>query len=143
MRGNTAYHNNQDNLNTGTWRGEISNSQSSDNVFVNNIAIADPSVNPNNTAYDNTSYGGYSNDVVFKNNLSFNGTDGQASVRTDGNNAMPSAADGNLLGVDPGLVNPPVDFRLASDSPAIDAGTSAYGLATLGLFSAVRITSTS
>ncbi|WPY95375.1 DUF4082 domain-containing protein [Limimaricola variabilis] len=139
VRGNTAYHNNQDNLNTGTWRGEISNSQSSDNVFVNNIAIADPSVNPNNTAYDNTSYGGYSNDVVFKNNLSFNGTEGQASVRTDGNNAMPSAADGNLLGVDPGLVNPPVDFRLANDSPAIDAGTSAYGLATLDLDDTARV----
>ena len=43
VRNNTAWHNNQDLLNTGTWRGELSNAQSSNNTWVNNIAVADPS----------------------------------------------------------------------------------------------------
>jgi len=134
VRNNTAYHNNQDTANTGTWRGEISNSQSSNNTFVNNIAVADPKVNPNNTAIANTSDGGYTNkNVVWADNITFNGASGQASVKTDGGNAMPSAANGNMLGVDPKFVQPGVDFHLQSSSPAIDSGTSAYGLGTTDL----------
>lgn len=134
VRGNTAYHNNQDLQNTGTWRGEISNAQSSDNTYVNNIAVADPSVNSDNTALDNTSYGGYSNDnVVWENNLTYDGT-GQASVRTDGGNAMPTEADGNLLGVAPQFVDASGgDFSLTEGSPAIDAGTNGFGLANVDL----------
>jgi hypothetical protein len=62
-----------------------------------------------------------------------NGTSGQASVKTDGGNAMPSAANGNMLGVDPKFVQPGVDFHLQSGSPAVDAGASAYGLGTTDL----------
>ncbi|MGO6690549.1 right-handed parallel beta-helix repeat-containing protein, partial [Rhizobium leguminosarum] len=43
VKNNTAYHNNQDPQNSGTWRGELSNSASSNNTWVNNIAVADPS----------------------------------------------------------------------------------------------------
>ncbi|MGO7536933.1 right-handed parallel beta-helix repeat-containing protein, partial [Rhizobium leguminosarum] len=43
VKNNTAYHNNQDPANSGTWRGELSNSASSNNTWVNNIAVADPS----------------------------------------------------------------------------------------------------
>ncbi|WP_037370997.1 cadherin-like domain-containing protein [Salipiger mucosus] len=140
VRGNTAYHNNQDLQNTGTWRGEISNSQSSNNTFVNNIAVVDPSVHPENTAIDNNSYGGYTNDnVVWANNLTYTGTAGEASVKTDGGNAMPSAADGNLLGVDPGFIDPGNDFRLSSGSVAIDAGTDDYGLASVDLEGTARV----
>jgi Ca2+-binding RTX toxin-like protein len=130
VRNNTAWHNNQDPLNTGTWRGELSNSQSSNNTWVNNIAVADPSVNRNNTAIDNTSYGTYKNaNVVWDNNITFNGTAGQASVRTDGGNPMPTAANGNKLGVDPGFVDAANgNFNLRAGSPAIDAGTSKHGL---------------
>ena len=134
VRGNTAYHNNLDPRNDGTWRGELSNSQSSGNTWVNNIAVADPSRNPDNRAIDDTSYGGYSNDdVVWKNNLTFDGTAGRASVRTDGDNAGPRPADGNLLGVDPRFVKPGSDFDLRADSPAIDAGTRAFGHASRDL----------
>jgi parallel beta-helix repeat protein len=144
VRGNTAWHNNQDNQNTGTWRGEISNSQSSDNTFVNNIAVADPSANRNNTAIDNTSYGGYTNDdVVWANNLTYSGTNGAASVRTDGGNKGLSAADGNKLGVAPGFVNAANgDFQLTKGSAAIDAGSSAFGLAQHDLDGAVRVKGT-
>ena len=129
VRNNTAFHNNNDDLNVGTWRGEISNSQSSNNTFINNIAVADPDINSGNTAIDSTSYGGYTNDnVVWISNLTFNGQAGSASIRTDGNNPSPSTADGNLLGVDPGFVNAPNDFRLSDNSVAIDAGSNDYGL---------------
>ena len=43
---------------------------------------------------------------------------------------MPTAANGNRLGVDPKFVNAAADnFNLQSGSPAINAGTNAYGLA--------------
>ena len=135
VRNNTAWHNNQDLLNSGTWRGELSNAQSSNNTWTNNIAVADPSVQKNNTAIDNTSYGGYLNqNVVWENNLTYNGAAGQASVRTDGGNAMPSAANGNKLGVDPLFVNPAGDdFHLRPGSPAINAGTDRYGVGSVDI----------
>ncbi len=130
VRNNTAWHNNQDSLNPGTWRGELSNSASSNNTWVNNIAVADPTINRNNTAIDNTSSGGYVNkNVVWSNNLTFNETAGQSSVRTDGGNAAPNAANGNKLGVNPLFVDAPGgDFHIRAGSPAIDAGTNRYGL---------------
>ena len=141
---NTAYHNNQDSLNTGTWRGELSNSQSSNNTWVNNIAVSDPSINKNNTAIDNTSTGGYTNkNVIWSNNVTFNGASGQASLRLDGGNAAPSAANGNKLGVDPLFVNPANgDFHVKAGSPAIDAGTGAYGLGSTDVSGAPRVVGT-
>ena len=141
---NTAYHNNQDPLNTGTWRGELSNSASSNNTWVNNIAVADPSVNKNNTAIDNTSTNGYVNsNVVWANNTTYNGTAGQASVKTDGGNAMPSTANGNQLGVDPKFVNAANgDFHLSSGSTAIDHGTNKYGVGSVDLDGDHRVVGT-
>ncbi|MBP1807808.1 parallel beta-helix repeat protein, partial [Rubellimicrobium aerolatum] len=134
VRNNTAWHNNQDTANTGTWRGELSNAQSSNNTWVNNIAVADPSVDGDNTAIDNTSYGGYRNqNVTWANNLTFNGTPGQASVKTDGGNNAPTAAGGNKLGLDPQFVKAGSDFHLQADSPALDAGSAAHGLAATDL----------
>ncbi|MBB2753132.1 UNVERIFIED_ORG: hypothetical protein GGI57_003842 [Rhizobium aethiopicum] len=141
---NTAYHNNQDPQNTGTWRGELSNSASSNNTWVNNIAVADPSLNKNNTAIDNTSTDSYSNkNVVWANNVTYNGTAGQASVKTDGGNAMPSAADGNKLGVDPKFAGAASDnFHLGSGSSAIDGGTSKYGVGSIDLDGHARVVGT-
>ncbi|MDI5927936.1 choice-of-anchor Q domain-containing protein [Rhizobium leguminosarum] len=144
VQNNTAYHNNQDPLNDGTWRGELSNAQSSNNTWINNIAVADPSVNKNNTAVDNTSYGGYTNaNVVWANNDTYNGTAGQASVRTDGGNAMPSTANGNKLGVDPHFAGAASDnFHLASGSAAIDGGTAKYGVGSVDLDGHARVVGT-
>lgn len=131
VRNNTAYHNNQDLLNTGTWRGELSNQDSNNTVWVNNIAVADPSVQSNNTAIG--FYGGNSN-VTWANNLTYNGTPGQSSVNLQGgSNPAPTAANGNLLGVNPGFVAPGSDFNLKSGSAAVDKGTTKYGLASSDL----------
>ncbi|ARQ10012.1 serralysin-like metalloprotease/pectin lyase fold domain-containing protein [Rhizobium etli] len=141
---NTAYHNNQDPQNSGTWRGELSNSASSNNTWVNNIAVADPSLNKNNTAIDNTSTDAYTNkNVVWANNITYNGTAGQASVKTDGGNAMPSTANGNQLGVDPKFAGASSDnFHLSSGSTAIDHGTSKYGVSSVDLDGDHRVVGT-
>ncbi len=134
VRNNTAWHNNIDNLNAGTWRGELSNAQSSNNTWVNNIGVADPGVNADNTAIGNYSYGGYENEgTAWYCNITFNGTPGEASYKTDGGNAAPDAAEGNQLGVDPELNNAGTDFRTDSDSPGTDAGTDEFGLSPLDL----------
>ncbi len=138
VRNNTAWHNNVDGANDGTWRGELSNQMSSDNTWVNNIAVADPSRNGNNTAIGD--YGDDNNNVRWFNNITFNGKAGQASLKLDGGNTGPTAANGNLLGVDPKFVNPANgNFHLASDSPAINKGTSSYGLAAIDLDGGGRV----
>ncbi|WP_064691461.1 choice-of-anchor Q domain-containing protein [Rhizobium aegyptiacum] len=144
VKNNTAYHNNQDPLNTGTWRGELSNSASSNNTWVNNVAVADPSLNQNNTAIDNTSTDAYTNkNIVWANNITYNGTAGQASVKTDGGNAMPSSTEGNKLGVDPKFLGASSDdFHLGSGSAAIDSGTSKYGVSSVDLDGDARVVGT-
>lgn len=137
LRNNTAWHNNVDNQNTGTWRGEFSNQDANNITWVNNIAVADPSRNSNNVAIGD--YGDNSN-VKWINNLTYNGTAGKASVNTDGGNTGPTAANGNLLGVDPKFVNAAGgNFHLSDNSPAINKGSSTYGLASFDLDGATRV----
>ena len=50
VRNNAAHWNNRDELNPGTWRGELSNFLGSNNIWVNNIGIANPAINGSNTA---------------------------------------------------------------------------------------------
>jgi hypothetical protein len=84
----------------------------------------EPAFNSHNTAIGNYSYGGYVNqNIVWENNLTFNGTPGQPSFKTDGGNNAPLAAGGNLLGVNPLFLNAGAfDFRLSPDSPAFGLG---------------------
>ena len=127
VRNNTSWHNNLDPLNTGTARMEISNQDGANNTFYNNIAVADPSVNPNNSALGD--HGTYNENTTWTNNLTFNGTPGQGSALVYNGNERITAADGNLLGVDPRFVDAEGgNFELRSDSPAINAGTDRFGL---------------
>jgi hypothetical protein len=103
---------------------------------VNNIAVADPTVNSNNTAIG---FYGSNARVVWESNLTFNGVIGAASLKLEGgSNPAPSAANGNLLGVDPRFVGAPANFDLAANSPARDAGTAKYGLAATDLDGGAR-----
>jgi Ca2+-binding RTX toxin-like protein len=138
VRNNTAWHNNVDPLSTGTWHAELSNMNSSHNTWVNNIAVADSSTSGENRAIDNTSFVGYVNsNNVWKSNLTFSGTAGDASIRNAGGNATLTLQDGNLLGVDP-LIHPSRNFRLHPDSPAIDMGTRAHGNVAHDLYGKLR-----
>jgi serralysin len=143
VRNNTAWHNNVDLQSDSAWRGELQNTASSHNAWVNNIAVADPKIHSDNTALANLSYRGAVNkDVVWHNNLTFNGTPGQASIMTNNGNAVPSAANGNKLGVDPKFVQAPFDFHLRPGSPAIDGGTNRHGLAPIDRDGDARVVGT-
>jgi parallel beta-helix repeat protein len=119
VRNNTSWWNRQ--LPTKwSWRGDLSNQESDDVVWVNNIAWANPAAAPHNTALLEQPGG---KNVIWRHNISYAETPGKASFNRHG-----PAPAGNLLGVDPMLVDPPSDFRLRPGSPAIRAGTSAHGV---------------
>ena len=139
IRNNTAYFNNRDKLNNAIWRGELNNQEGSNNVWVNNIAFADPSVNPLNTAIGDESCCGYAaTGATWRSNMTFNGTTGAASVLIRGSFSAVTAKNGNQLGVDPEFVNPSIEptsanFHLRPTSPAIGRGTLAFGVPTFDL----------
>lgn len=110
VRNNTSYHN-ATQEGDGTWRGELSNMNSSHNNWVNNIAVANTATSKANAAINDISYNNYpdNTDVVWSHNLTFNGKVGDPSIRTTGN-SKPTAGDGNLLGVNPNFVNAPANF---------------------------------
>ena len=142
MRNNTCWRNNLDNQNSGTWRGELNHQYSDNGKWINNIGVASRSVNSNNTAILS---GGHALNTVWYNNLTFDGTPGQTSISISSGNAAPTAANGNLLGVDPMFVAPAAsggDFRLRSSSPAISAGTTAFGVAATDLAGNPRVADT-
>jgi serralysin len=125
VRNNTAYWN-RHLPSKFTWRGELNSQESDDVVWVNNIAWANPSLNPHNSALLNTRG---AQRVVWLNNLTFNGMPGKAAVNFNG----VKGPAGNLLGRDPLLVNPSANFRLRPGSPAIGAGTKQYGVSEVDL----------
>jgi hypothetical protein len=134
LRNNTCYHNNIDTFNPGTWRAELSNQSSNNNTWVNNIAWAVPGsgILSKNVAIGDFDGGGGNSNVLWYNNITFNGTVGQSSIERGGS-ANPSLSQSspynNIFGTNPVLVNVGTDFHLASGSPCIDAGTSSQGVA--------------
>jgi parallel beta-helix repeat protein len=102
VRRNTAHMNNLDTLNDGTWRGEISISQSKGAKVEGNIAVAvrGPGRPANNRAYDNTSTSQAFNSTTFVGNFGWDAFN-TPSVRTDGGNVGPG--DG-VIWRDPALV---------------------------------------
>jgi len=136
IRNNTTFNNFLDAQNPiGGGAGiSISGSESChDNVAINNIAVANPAANSNNVAFIDSSYGGpgiSNTNEIWLNNLSYNGVAGQPSVHLANTTATITAANGNILGVDPMLANSSGgDFALQAASPAIGAGATVYGLA--------------
>lgn len=101
VRNNTAYWNHAVTTNSSGWRGELQDEYGSGLVWINNIAWANPRFDRRNTA---TVEGGSA--MVWKNNLEFNG----------------------IKGTNPKLANPPVDMTPLPGSPAVGAGTRAYGV---------------
>lgn len=137
VRNNTCCYNNRDLKNPATWRGELSNVNSSSTVWANNIGVADLRVHPSNAAIlDAASSGQFQQNVLWTHNLTFNGTPGSMSVTQSPANATLSQRSPylNLLGVDPlfvkgGAGDLQPDFHLRSSSPARDAGTIQQGIA--------------
>jgi parallel beta-helix repeat protein len=144
---NTSYHNNRDQLNRGTWRGELSNIAASNTIWANNIAVADPKINPRNTAINEGSTEKLqSRNVAWHNNLTFDGRVGRDSLDLQRRNHTLSSRHSyrNLLGVDPQFagdagVKAAADLRLRPQSPAVDAGTLMFGASSLDLDGQPRV----
>ena len=140
IRNNTAFSNYIDAQNPSTGHGDIEiagSASSQDNVLVNNIGVHNANAEPANYALIDVDFGsgsGGNTSETWDNNLSFNGTPGQASTYVSNTTATITAANGNLLGTDPQFDNYlSGDFALQSTSPAIGAGTTAYGVAAIDI----------
>ncbi len=127
VRHNTAFHNNLDPQMSGTWRGELANSSGSDNVWINNIAVADPTLDSRNKAILDAAAGTPNAGVSWQSNLAY--AEGVAAnlVGLENSTTPVSSAAGNLLGPDPLFVAPSnaplvADFRLQAGSPALASG---------------------
>ncbi len=141
IRNNTVFGNWRDPLQA-TPGGDISAFNSSQILGINNIAVSNPSANSRilsiwDQTTDKTNIGN-----TWANNITFNGTPGQPAVTNFakyGLGAAITAANGNILGVDPLFSNPARNnFTLQPASPAIGRGTKAYGMPALDLAGNVR-----
>lgn len=123
IRNNTAYFNNTDTHNNATWRAEMSNSFSANNLWIHNIAVSNTVISALNLAYQNVSAAPYLNPgVVWGNNMAYaGGVSGLARVDTAGTF---SVTETNPLFVAPSIDPLIADFRLQSNSPARAAGTA-------------------
>jgi len=125
---NTLSCNNQDTLDTGTWRGELSNAASNNVTWLNNIAWACPNLaSPElqyNTAVLEGTYGNYSDaNVVWKNNLTYDYTSGQASLNF--NTPTGATEQSAFMAANKAGMNPQLSWwQPLSNSPVIKTGVA-------------------
>jgi hypothetical protein len=141
VRNNTCVWNHQ-RQDAFTWWGDIAVEWGHDIHAINNISWADLSAYSGNAAILDA--GNSNGNNIWANNLTYDGIAGDPSVNiTGGSPSSINSSTGNLLGVNPMLVNPQKsnsgNFRLQSSSPAINAGTQAYGVAATDLDGNPRI----
>lgn len=121
-----------------TGRGMINASNSTSDIFSNNISYAVPfgSGGPSHTtAAGDYSFGSENFGNIWSNNLTYNGTSGQASFYetfTDlSSTTLTGSPYNNYLGVNPAFNNiATFDFTPGSAFPSQDAGISLYGYPT-------------
>ena len=147
VRNNVVFNNYIDAQNPSTGHGDISIAgfvSSHDDIVVNNIAVHNAIAEPKNYALVDEGEGSAADENtnnVWDNNLTFNGTPGQASTHFANTTATITAANGNVLGTNPLFANYlSGNFALQSTSPAIGAGTTAYGVAAIDLAGNPRTT---
>ncbi len=128
---NTCWDDYAQTTNSFTWRGEVSLENSNGVAVANNILVAAPSLNGANTAI--LDGGGSAN--VFANNLTFNGTTGNSSTSISSSGDTLTA---EISGKNPMLVNPAISFIPQASSPAVGAGTTAYGVPALDIMGTPR-----
>jgi hypothetical protein len=139
VRNNTSWHNNRDgNQIPATYRGDITTQASIADVvkIVNNVSVCDRTFDSNIHAI-----GVYDGDAILASNITWNGVDSDDAVTAF--NSTITDAGGNQFGVDPQFTDPAGgDFHLLAGSPAVDAGTDAYGFSTSDIEGEARSSST-
>lgn len=144
VRNNTAWHNGQDPLNKGTWRGEFKNMSAGNNVWANNIGVSTLKIpnDKNNVGKYNSGFSYFefkdtpNKNVTYVNNMSY--TDGKPG--DDSLNGKVPKGVGNKFGVNPKFISASSgNFRLNADSPAINAGTMKYGASDKALGGTARV----
>ncbi|MDA3866530.1 MAG: right-handed parallel beta-helix repeat-containing protein [Salinivirgaceae bacterium] len=125
FRNNTSYWNSKSSFSTG---GEMVVYDSKDVTYVNNIAWANPAYSTKNYALNDDGAWGSNSNITWKNNITFNGVEGDNSVNI-AKTTTTSIDSSNILGVNPMFVNPSIDpaiadFHIQKGSPAINMGTS-------------------
>jgi len=119
---NTAYHNNTDTQNTGTWRAELSLVYSNNTVWRNNIGVAQ--LGPGILGSNRAILIAQSENTIWENNLTYNGSPGDISINFSNTSVTQEDMSNNLLGVDPQFISPgSEDFSLNESSPAVDSGS--------------------
>jgi hypothetical protein len=140
FRNNTSYWNSKSAFSTG---GEMVCYNVHDVKYVNNLAWANPAYSSENFAIcDNGNWGTNSN-ITWKNNLAFNGTEGQNATYLN-RTSTTSVDNTNKTGVNPMFVNLSINpatanFKVQAGSPVIDAGTSAFGVSVYDIAYSVRV----
>lgn len=133
---NTCCNNNQDTSSPGTV-GEIAVEYSLNTVVANNI------MDTGGTIVHALVISNDSNSTILTDNLTFNGTPGQASYQAVSTTTTFTSANGNLPGVDPQLAAPTLDvsgdFRPKFGSPVLGAGTLAYGYSATDILGNPRV----
>lgn len=136
VRHNTVAFNNTDARNTGTWRGELANSQGKNNHWYNNIAVCNTAASPYANALLDGVTGGFQNTgTEWTGNLLYDtNAPKRDAVLIGGSSNVYSlslALANNLSRLDPKFVQTPVggnaaSFKLAATSPAVNAARTAY-----------------
>jgi len=126
VRNNTVYRNAVDNLDPGTYKGNIYVQQARDCKFINNISYCDPTVNPNISAIMDKGLPSGSSTIpnLWSYNLLYDGTSAGNNNIDTGDGSTPTISD-NISG-DPLFlvesITSTADFHLQAASPAINAG---------------------
>jgi hypothetical protein len=141
IRNNTTFDNERDPL-LGYAGADIFVGNSSNVRGVNNIAVTNITTSSKIRSIWDQTWDHTNNGNVWANNLTFNGNPGDPSVSKfgPGYGTPISAASGNNLGSDPLFDVPAAGFTLQDASPAVGAGTAAYGVPVLDLAGKVRST---
>jgi len=129
FRNNTSYWNSKSSFSTG---GEMVVFDSKNVTYVNNIAWANPAYATNNYGLDDDGAWGNNSNIKWKNNITYNGTDGNKSINL-AKTTTKTIDNSNILGVNPMFKNPSIDpaiadFTLQAGSPVLNKGTSDIGV---------------
>jgi len=154
IRNNTIY-NNQLRRSTDTWRGNLSISCCKDIYCVNNITVVSSSLladggSTNWPAFSNNSAIGvfaltgnnYGANYKFYNNITYDlNKISSNSIKSEGIVVSIFGVNANKCAKNPLLVNPIIDgdFSLQSTSPAVDMGTSEFGVDSVDISGANRV----